>query len=80
LDIKEKMQIARHREIIGIALTICGLVSFLVGYFYNGYSTLFMGSFSALLIIGASISIYYERRYYSLKLEIERKTQIHTFY
>ncbi len=77
--IKEKMETIRRREFIGIVLVICGLISFSLGYYFN-FHVFFKGMFAALMVIGTPISIYYELRYYSLKLELERKTKVEIFY
>ena len=76
--IKEKIEISRQREIIGIILVICGLILFSIGYYYT--TQFFLGLFVVLTSIGGPISIYYERRYYSLKLELERKSKVEVFY
>lgn len=71
-DLKQGKQDARRKEIIGIALTLLGALLVLINYLLS-WAIPFIPYFATVAVVGALVSVYYERKYYSLKIQLEKQ-------
>ena len=71
-NMTQRKQDAKRKELIGIAVTLLGALMLLINYILN-WTIQFGAYFATLTVTGALVSVYYERKHYSLKIQLEKR-------
>lgn len=71
-DLKQGKHDARRKEIIAIAITLLGALLVLINYLLS-WAIPSAQYFVTVAAVGALVSVYYERKYYSLKVQLEKQ-------